>query len=65
MEALLSEMGSDPAEMIKKATADPKFMETFGQRMKAVEAEVKPAADRLRDVGKKYGLEQLGEIAPK
>ena len=65
MEALLSEMGSDPSEMIKKATADPKFMETFGARMKAVEAEVKPAADRLREVGKKYGVEGIGEIAPK
>ena len=65
MEGLLSEMGSDPAEMIKKATADPQFMQTFGERMKAVEAEVRPAAERLRDVGKKYGIEKVGDIAPK
>jgi hypothetical protein len=65
MEALLAEMGSDPAEMIKKATADPKFMQTFGERMKAIEAEVRPAAQRLTEVGKKYGIEKIGEIAPK
>jgi hypothetical protein len=65
MEALLSEMGSDPAEMIKKATADPKFMQTFGERMKAIESEVRPAAQRLTEVGKKYGIEKMGEIAPK
>jgi hypothetical protein len=63
MEGLLSEMGSDPAEMIKKATANPKFMETFGERMKAVETEVRPAAARLKEVGKKYGMEQIGDIA--
>jgi hypothetical protein len=65
MEALLSEMGSDPAEMIKKASANPQFMQSFGERMKAIEAEVRPAAERLREVGKKYGLEKIGEIAPK
>lgn len=64
LEALVSEMGSDPAEMIKKATSDPTFMQTFGEKMKAIEAEVKPAADRLKEVSKKYGLEKIGELGP-
>ena len=64
MEGLLSEIGSNPAEMIKKAASDPNFMTTFGERMKAIEAEVKPAVDRLKEVGKKYGIEKMGEITP-
>ncbi len=64
MEGLLSEIGSNPAEMIKKAASDPNFMTTFGERMKAIEAEVKPAVDRLKEVGKKYGIEKIGELTP-
>lgn len=64
MEALLAEMGANPADMIKKASSDPAFMQTFGERMKAIEAEVKPAAERLREVGKKYGLEKIGQLQP-
>jgi hypothetical protein len=63
MESLLAEMGANPAEMIKKAASDPQFMQTFGERMRAIETEVKPAADRLREVGKKYGLEKIGDLA--
>ncbi len=64
MEGLLAEIGSNPAEMIKKAASDPNFMTTFGERMKAIEAEVKPAVDRLKEVGKKYGIEKIGELTP-
>jgi hypothetical protein len=64
MEALVAEMGANPAEMMKKATSDPKFMQTFGERMKAIEGEVRPAATRLAEVGKKYGLEKIGSLAP-
>ena len=65
MEGLLAEIGTDPTALIKKAQEDPKFMQTFGEKMQALEAEVRPAAQKLAEVGKKYGIEKIGELAPK
>lgn len=57
-----------PEEMMafiqKKATDDPKFMEAFGEKMAGIEQEMKPAIEKLDALGKKYGLDNLGSLAP-
>jgi hypothetical protein len=57
-----------PEQMVefiqKKATEDPKFMESFGEKMAALEGEMKPAIQKLDELGKKYGLEGLNKLAP-
>jgi len=49
----------------KKATDDPKFMEAFGEKMAGIEKEMQPAIEKLDALGKKYGLDGLGALAPK
>lgn len=57
-----------PEQMVefiqKKAAEDPKFMESFGEKMAALEKEVEPAIKKLDELGKKYGLEGLNKLAP-
>ena len=48
----------------KKAKEDPKFMEDFGSKMEALETEMNPITAKLDELGKKYGLEELSNIAP-
>ena len=73
--AVLSKMGDmfkdwpeKPADMqafiVKKSTEDPKFMEDFGGKMTAIEAEMAPVIAKLDELGKKYGIESLGNLAP-
>ncbi len=57
-----------PEEMMafvqKKAAEDPKFMEAFGEKMAGIEKEMQPAIEKLDALGKKYGLDNLGSLAP-
>ena len=52
------------AFIVKKIGEDPKYMETFGEKMAALEKDVAPAVAKLDALGKKYGLEGLGALAP-
>ncbi len=52
------------AFIVKKLGEDPKFMESFGEKMQALEKEIQPAVAKLDELGKKYGLEGLGALAP-
>ena len=73
--AAISKMGDmfkgwpeKPEEMqgfiVKKLGEDPKYMDAFGVKMAALEKEVQPAVTKLDALGKKYGLEGLGGLAP-
>ena len=73
--AAISKMGDmfkgwpeKPEEMqgfiVKKLGEDPKYMDAFGVKMAALEKEVQPAVTKLDALGKKYGLEGLGALAP-
>ena len=73
--AAISKMGDmfkgwpeKPEEMqgfiVKKLGEDPKYMDAFGAKMAALEKEVQPAVTKLDALGKKYGLEGLGALAP-
>ena len=48
----------------KKIGADPKYMETFDAKMKAIEIDMQPATKKLDELGRKYGIDGLGGIAP-
>ena len=50
--------------IVKKIGEDPKYMDTFGQKMAVLEKEMQPAVVKLDALGKKYGLEGLGALAP-
>lgn len=52
------------AFIVKKATEDPKFMESFGGKMEELEKEMGPVTAKLDELGKKYGLEGLNKLAP-
>jgi len=52
------------AFIVKKLGEDPKYMDAFGEKMAALEKEVQPAVEKLDTLGKKYGLEGLGALAP-
>ena len=52
------------AFIVKKLGEDPKFMDAFGEKMAALEKEMVPAVAKLDALGKKYGLEGLGALAP-
>ena len=52
------------AFIVKKLGEDPKYMDTFGEKMAALEKEMQPAIEKLDALGKKYGLEGLGALAP-
>ena len=52
------------AFIVKKATEDPKFMDSFGEKMQAMETEMAPVMAKLEELGKKYGLEGLNNLAP-
>ena len=52
------------AFIVKKLGEDPKYMDVFGEKMAALEKEVQPAVEKLDALGKKYGLEGLGALAP-
>jgi hypothetical protein len=65
MDALFAELGSDPADVMKRAVSDPQVMQNFATKAKALEAEITPAAQKLAEVGKKYGLEKIGQLGPK
>jgi hypothetical protein len=65
MEALVAEMGGDPAEMYKKASADPTIMKTFREKAQAIETEMRPINERLQEVGKKYGIDKIGFVGSK
>ncbi len=55
-----------PDEMMafiqKKAAEDPKFMDSFGEKMAGIEKEMQPAIEKLDTLGKKYGLDGLGAL---
>ncbi len=51
------------AFVVKKIGEDPKFMDTFGGKMAALEKEMQPAVAKLDELGKKYGLD-MSKIAP-
>jgi hypothetical protein len=52
------------AFIVKKIGEDPKYMDSFGQKMAALEKDMQPATAKLDALGKKYGLDGLGAIAP-
>jgi hypothetical protein len=52
------------AFIVKKMGDDPKFMDTFGEKMAALEKEMEPAIKKLDGLGKKYGFEGLNNLAP-
>jgi hypothetical protein len=52
------------AFIVKKMGEDPKFMDAFGEKMVALEKEMKPAIEKLDGLGKKYGFEGLNKLAP-
>lgn len=52
------------AFILKKAGEDPKFMDSFGEKMAGLEKEMAPAVAKLDELGKKYGLDGLGALAP-
>jgi hypothetical protein len=73
--ATISKMGdvfkewpAKPEEMqafiVKKIGEDPKYMDNFGEKMAALEKEMQPATAKLDALGKKYGLDGLGALAP-
>jgi hypothetical protein len=49
----------------KKAREDAKFMETFGATMAALKKETTPIIAKLDELGKKYGIENIGGLRPK
>lgn len=51
------------AFIVKKIGEDPKYMDTFGEKMAALEKEMQPAVAKLDELGKKYGLD-MSKIAP-
>ena len=52
------------AFIVKKIGEDPKYMDSFGEKMAALEKDMAPAVAKLDALGKKYGLEGLGALAP-
>ena len=52
------------AFIVKKIGEDPKYMDKFGEKMSALEKDMAPAVAKLDELGKKYGLEGLGALAP-
>ena len=52
------------AFVLKKVGENPKFMEDFGAQMAVIEKEMQPAIKKLDELGKKYGLDDLGKIGP-
>ena len=52
------------AFIVKKIGEDPKYMDSFGEKMAALEKEMQPAITKLDELGKKYGLEGLNALAP-
>ena len=52
------------AFIVKKIGEDPKYMDKFGENMAALEKEMQPAVAKLDELGKKYGLDGLGALAP-
>ncbi len=61
MVALMGSMPKDPAEMAK----NPDGMKDFMTKMSAIEAEVKPATEKLAAAGKKYGIDGIEGFGPK
>ncbi len=51
------------AFIVKKIGEDPKYMDSFGAKMAALEKEMQPAVTKLDELGKKYGLD-MSKIAP-
>jgi hypothetical protein len=49
----------------KKAREDAKFMEAFGATMVALNKEMTPILAKLDELGKKYGIENIGALRPK
>lgn len=58
-----------PAEIqafiAKKATDEPAFLNGFGEKMSTLEKEIQPAIAKMDALGKKYGFEGVGGLAPK
>ena len=52
------------AFIVKKIGEDPKYMDNFGEKMAALEKDMQPATQKLDELGKKYGLDGLGALAP-
>ena len=52
------------AFIVKKIGEDPKYMDAFAVKMTALEKEIQPASAKLEAIGKKYGLDRLGALAP-
>lgn len=48
----------------KKVGEDPKYTDAFGEKMAGAEKELQPALEKLDALGKKYGLDGLGALAP-
>ena len=58
------EKGEDmQAFIVKKLGEDPKFMDSFGEKMAALEKEMAPAVAKLDELGKKYGID-MSKVAP-
>lgn len=65
---LFKEWPDKPEDMqafiLKKAGEDPKFMDSFGEKMAGLEKEMEPAIKKLDELGKKYGFEGLNNLSP-
>lgn len=51
------------AFVAKKIEADPKFAEELETKIAAIDKELEPAIAKLDELGKKYGLENIGSQA--
>ncbi len=64
MVALLEKFPKDAAE-IEKKFADQDFMKEFGAKADAIQEALKPNIEKLKEAGKKYGIEGLENFGPK
>lgn len=65
MSVVMAEITGDPMATAKKALTDPAFRQNTMAKMKTITDEMKPIAERLKETGKKYGIEKFSELAPK
>lgn len=69
MEKLFQGWPDDSAGFVefaqKKAKEDPAFLQNFGPTVEALDKQMKPVIAKLDDLGKKYGIDGFGALAPK